>query len=180
MDVTDSINGSLGNDQITGGNGTDTLTGGTGIDTFIYKNANEFGDTILDFLNGGSTPGADLIDFAASLVGSVLRGTGATFQTETDIDGAALGANTGLFVNQTAEADLSISTAYTQANTLTGVSALDVIYLVQSNGTDAAIFRVSETTSDTTFDSVEVVANLTDVSNTDLVALDGSSFSDFT
>ena len=94
--------------------------------------------------------------------------------------GGAYGTNTGLDVNQTAEADLTISRAYTQVKTLTEVSALDVSYLVQSNGTDAAIFRVAETTSDTTFDSVEVVANLTDVSNTDLVALDGSSFSDFT
>ena len=80
-----------------------------------------------------------------------------------------------------AEADLSIGTALTQANTLTGGTDLFVFYLLQSDGTDSALFRDSETNSsgDGVFDSAESVSTLSGVSNTDLAALDGSSFTDF-
>ena len=175
----DAITGGSGADTLTGGGGADALTGGGGQDTFVYNAVGDFGDTISDFLNSGGAPAADLLDFAAGLVGANLRGAGTAFQSGADV--AALNADTGLFVNTTAEATLNTTNALTHANTLTGGANLDIFYMVLSDNTNGAVYRISETNSsgDGVFDSAELVANLTDINTADVTALDGTSFTDF-
>jgi Ca2+-binding RTX toxin-like protein len=62
-DDNDTLNGGVGQDTLLGGNGddtlngglsTDTLTGGAGNDIFIFANGEVKGDSILDFVAGGS------------------------------------------------------------------------------------------------------------------------------
>lgn len=48
----DQIIGGAGNDRIQGGAGADLLTGGGGRDQFVWNNAGEGGDSILDFVVG--------------------------------------------------------------------------------------------------------------------------------
>ncbi|WP_311269145.1 calcium-binding protein [Sphingobium sp. WCS2017Hpa-17] len=48
----DQIIGGAGNDRIQGGAGADILTGGGGRDQFVWSNASEGGDSILDFVIG--------------------------------------------------------------------------------------------------------------------------------
>jgi len=170
----DILRGGAGDDTLNGGDGADILTGGGGTDRFIFGASSTFGKTITDFLNG-----ADTFDFLGGTVGGSLRGTGADFQTAADITGTALGTNTGLFVNQTAEADLTTGTALTQANTLTGINSSDIIYLVQGNGTDAALFQVTANSSSSTFDTAVRVATLEDISTSDLSTLAANTFLDF-
>lgn len=58
----DAISGGAGRDYIWGGVGSDTLSGGAGRDRFVYLDAKEAGDVILDFAAG---PDGDVIDLAA-------------------------------------------------------------------------------------------------------------------
>ncbi|MFB2550577.1 hypothetical protein [Ensifer soli] len=46
----DTLLGGRGDDTLEGGAGTDLLTGGIGKDTFLYRNASEGGDLIVDFV----------------------------------------------------------------------------------------------------------------------------------
>lgn len=59
----DLLNGGVGDDTLKGYKGEDTLTGGQGSDTFVYRYANEGGDTISDF-----SIGEDFLDLASLLV----------------------------------------------------------------------------------------------------------------
>lgn len=45
----DLLDGGAGNDTLGGGRGDDTLTGGEGADVFVFKRADQIGDTITDF-----------------------------------------------------------------------------------------------------------------------------------
>jgi hypothetical protein len=49
----DKIDGSTGNDTILGGSGHDRLKDGVGDDQFVFRFANDGGDTIVDFASGG-------------------------------------------------------------------------------------------------------------------------------
>jgi len=178
----DILSGGNGNDIIVGGSNSsdgDSLTGNAGVDRFVFNTSLDFADIINDFLDGGGTSGADTIDFGSALVGTPLRGAGTDFQAETNIDGATLGANTGLIVNQNA-AGRTTGAALSEANKLSGKAAGDIFFLVQGDSTDTSIFRISETTNDTTYDSVELVAFMSGLSNTELSNLDAASFDDFT
>src|SRR5690606_17101094 len=46
----DYLWGNNGNDTLIGGIGADTLKGGPGNDIYIFRNVNEGGDTILDYV----------------------------------------------------------------------------------------------------------------------------------
>ncbi|MBL4691371.1 MAG: hypothetical protein JKY68_07940, partial [Rhodospirillales bacterium] len=120
---------------------------------------------------------SDLIDFSAALSGANLRGAGTAFQT--GADSATLDADTGLFVDTTVEATLGISAALTHAQSLTGAANGDIFYLVLSNDTDSALYRISETDNDGVFDTAELVTNLTGMNTADITAMDGTSFTDF-
>ena len=88
-------------------------------------------------------------------------------------------ADTGLFVDTTVEATLGISAALTHAQSLTGAANGDIFYLVLSNDTDSALYRISETDNDGVFDTAELVTNLTGMNTADITAMDGTSFTDF-
>jgi Ca2+-binding RTX toxin-like protein len=82
----DSLTGSSGVNVLEGGRGRDRLTGGGGGDTFVYRSANEGGDTITDFgtsdilrisasgFDGGLAPGVALSDGTASARGVLVQG----------------------------------------------------------------------------------------------------------
>lgn len=88
----DVIKGNGGNDFIWGGLGADTLYGGSGADRFAYRDINESGDTIKDFVVGS---GGDVLDVSqmyyhygwSSLTGHVRfvqSGANALFQVDKD------------------------------------------------------------------------------------------------
>jgi Ca2+-binding RTX toxin-like protein len=70
----DTLNGNRGDDYLVGGIGNDVLTGGKGNDQFVFRNVNESGDIIRDFVAGD-----DLINlsdiFRASTASSNLMST---------------------------------------------------------------------------------------------------------
>ncbi len=169
-----AINGGPGSDTITGAGGADQCTGGTGNDTFAYLIAEVTAnaDTITDF----GVSGTDVIDWTDVVLAN-LRGTGADYQEAAAA--SALSANTGLFVQTTAMADLATATALTAANNLTGVAIGDIIYLVAGTATDTAIYLITEAGVDTTFDTAELVATLTDVDTTERTAFSAANFADF-
>jgi len=175
-----TINGNAGNDTLTGGSGADTLTGGSGVDTFIMADATGFGDVITDFLDSGSTSGADIFDLGTSVSGANLRGTGASFQTAATASGTTLGTDTGLLVVSGAVTGLSAAVALTEANNLSGgITASDQFYMLASAGTDSTLYRVSDSGDGGVWDTAETVATFNGLSNTDLGTIDATSFADF-
>jgi Ca2+-binding RTX toxin-like protein len=170
----DTITGTDNDDVITGGAGADVLTGGRGDDTFNYTVALTDAlaanvDTITDF-----EVGTNVIDFT-DLTNADLRGTGVGF--ETVAKGAnAVAANTGIVLQNGDEADLLVATALAAANTMTGWNAGDIVYFIATTGTDSALYRIAETTGDTTLDSALLVVTLTGVDETDFLA---ANFADF-
>jgi Ca2+-binding RTX toxin-like protein len=66
----DAVSGGTGNDTINGGQGSDRLLGGAGDDVFIYMNADEGGDRLLDF----GKVGDDSIHLAAAAFGNHMAG----------------------------------------------------------------------------------------------------------
>lgn len=94
----DIIAGNGSANIIEGGRGADRLTGGSGGDTFVYRNANEGGDTITDFGSG------DVIQVSASGFGGGL------------VAGVALAngsaSATGAFVNSTTPIGTSANFLY--------------------------------------------------------------------
>lgn len=170
----DVIDAGAGDDILNGGAGADTLTGGLGDDTFKYA-IGETGtlavnvDVISDF-----EVGTNVIDFI-DLINADLRGTGVGFETVTK--GAnAVAANTGIVLQSGDEADLLVATALSAANTMTGWAAGDIVYFLATDGTDTALYRISETTGDTTLDTALIVATLTGVDETNFLAI---NFADF-
>ncbi len=170
----DTINGGAGNDIITGGAGADTIAGGDGSDTYNYLIAEVTADadTVSDF----ATSGTDMIDWT-DLTNANLRGTGVDYQE--GAAASALGANTGLFLQTTAMADLLPATALAAANALTGTAISDIIYLVAGTATDTAVYLVTEGGVDTTFDTAELVATWTGVDTAARTALSATNFADF-
>jgi Ca2+-binding RTX toxin-like protein len=170
----DFIDGGAGDDTITGGAGADTLTGGLGNDTFNYTVALTDAlaanvDTITDF-----EVGTNVIDFT-DLTNAALRGTGVGF--ETVAKGAnAVATNTGIVLQNGDEANLLVATALAAANTMTGWAISDIVYFIATNGTDSALYRIAETSGDTTLDSALLVATFTGVDETSFLA---ANFADF-
>lgn len=170
-DGVDTIDGGAGNDTIKGGLGNDNLTGGANDDTFVtgLTQATNGTDTIADFGTG-----TNVIDLDG-LTNADLRGTGASF--ESVAKGAnAVAANTGIVLQTGDEANLNDATALAAANTMTGWAAGDVVYFIATDGTDSALYRIAETSGDTTLDSVEKLITFTGVDETGFAA---ANFADF-
>ena len=69
-----------------------------------------------------------------------------------------------------------VATALAAANTVTGWAAGDIVYFLATDGTDTALYRISETTGDTTLDTALIVATLTGVDETSFLVI---NFADF-
>jgi hypothetical protein len=149
--ATDSvIRGRGGDDAI------DMSAGGVNTVIFEATQALNGTDTITGFSVAPGTALPDRIGFAG-LSNADLRGTGAEFQALA-ADGT-LGANTGFAVITAAVGDLSAAGMATAAAGLGGEAGSDVIYLLASDGTDAALARVSFSAPDTA--TADVLANFT-------------------
>ena len=170
----DTISAGAGNDSITGGLGADNITVGAGNDVLSYAVAQTAAlaanvDTITDFEVGNN-----VVDFT-DLTNADLRGTGAGY--EVVAAGAnAVAANTGLVEQNGDLGDLLVATALTAANTMTGWATGDIVYFLGTNGTDTALYRISETTGNTVLDSAVLVATFTGVDETTFTAADFADF----
>ena len=168
------IYGDNDNDTITGGTGADNITVGAGNDRLNYAIGLTGGlaalvDTITDF-----EVGTNVVDFT-DLTNATLRGTGAGY--EVVAAGAnAVNANTGLVEQNGDLGNLLVATALAAANTMTGWAAGDIVYFLGTNGTDTALYRMSETTGNTTLDSAVLVATFTGVDETTFTAADFADF----
>jgi Ca2+-binding RTX toxin-like protein len=170
----DSITGGGGIDTITGGGSSDNITVGAGNDIVNYTVA-EVGataatqDIITDF-----EVGTNVIDFTDLTVAN-LRGTGGGY--EVVAKGAnAVAVNTGFIEQNGDEGDLLAATALAAANTMTGWAIGDKAYILITDGTDSAIFLLTENTGNTVLDTAELVVTLTGVDETDFT---GANFQDF-
>lgn len=139
-----------------GGNDTIDMSAG-GVNTVIFEadpSANGL-DTITGFSVAPDTALPDRIGFAG-LDNSTLRGDGTGFQALGD--GGSLGADTG-FVVLTFNTGLTAVDLETAAANLVGEAQDDIIYLLATDGTNAALARVEYTAVDTA--SAEIMANFT-------------------
>lgn len=138
-----------------GGNDTIDMSAG-GVNTVIFEAAPT--DNGLDTITGFSslnTALPDRIGFAG-LDNSTLRGDGTDFQALGS--GGSLGADTG-FVVLTFNTGLTAVDLETAAANLVGEAQDDIIYLLATDGTNAALARVEYTAVDTA--SAEIMANFT-------------------
>ncbi|MHC8370872.1 VCBS domain-containing protein [Pseudomonas sp. MDT1-85] len=99
--AADVLSGGDGNDILAGRGGEDTLSGGAGADMFAYLNANEGGDTILDY----NFAEGDALDLSALLSANFVSGvsqasdfvqlaqSGSDITVKVDTDGTANGTN---------------------------------------------------------------------------------------
>uniref|UniRef100_UPI003F7164CC Ig-like domain-containing protein n=1 Tax=Roseinatronobacter sp. TaxID=1945755 RepID=UPI003F7164CC len=142
---------------VRGMGGDDTIhleEGGTNIILFEADPSANGLDTITGF-SSLNTALPDRIGFAG-LDNSTLRGTGTDFQALGD--GDPLGADTG-FVVLTFNTGLTAVDLETAAANLVGEAQDDIIYLLATDGTNAALARVEYTAVDTA--SAEIMANFT-------------------
>ncbi|MCO8314504.1 VCBS domain-containing protein, partial [Pseudomonas mandelii] len=99
--AADVLSGGDGNDILAGRGGEDTLSGGAGADMFAYLNANEGGDSILDY----NFAEGDALDLSALLSANFVSGvsqasdfvqlaqSGSDITVKVDTDGTANGTN---------------------------------------------------------------------------------------
>ena len=169
-----TILGNGGNDFINAGAGVDSITTGAGNVT-VEMSATETAslaaevDTITDF-----DTGTNVLDLTG-LTNADLRGTGASY--EIVANSGAVAANTGFIESSSAIANLLVATALTEANTMTGWAANDVVYMFAEDGTNGAIYKISETTGDTTLDEAVLLVNLTGVLDGEIAT---ANLADFT
>ena len=94
----DSLFGGMGADTLTGGSGADKLTGGEGADRFLWRNAAEGGDSVLDFAGGAG--GDRLVFERAGFDPTLSLGTLASARFVAGPDAVATGS-VGQFVYDT-------------------------------------------------------------------------------
>lgn len=148
--VTNIIRGDGGDDMI------DVSTGGRHVVSFEADPAANGTDTVTGFTLGPAAQITDAISFSGLDLSS-LRGAGTG--VETLASGEAIGADTGVVAFTTALSDLAATTVADAAETLSGINAGDVIYVMASNGSDSALAKVSF--ADPTTASAEIVSNFT-------------------
>jgi len=173
-DGMDLLSGGAGNDVVAGNAGNDTLTGGQGTDRFVFSTSSALGgaDVVTDFTPGGETFGSlffgESIDFAFGATGELaqgdLRGTGLHYAEVAA--GGEIGLNVGLVV-VTATGALTTEQALTFANGLVRSGGdQDILFVAFSNGTDSAIFRVSDSDDgNVIFDSAQLLVTLQGIGN---------------
>jgi Ca2+-binding RTX toxin-like protein len=174
-DGTDSIVVGAGNHTIQGGTGADTITLGAGNETVEYKTAHVGATTAAADIITGFGTGTNVVDFT-DLTNTDLRGNGSGF--EVVAAGAnAVAANTGIVEATGDVGDFAVSTALGAANTNTGWATGDIVYYLFTDGTDTALFRLSETTGNTTLDTGSLVATFKGVDETTFSAANFADFS---
>lgn len=124
-----------------GGDDTIDVSAG-GVNTIIFEAApaDNGVDTITGFSVAPDTALPDQIGFAG-LDHSDLRGDGT--DVEALATGGALGANTGFVILTTALANLDAATLEAAAAGLTGEAGGDILYLLASDGTNAALAQIT-------------------------------------
>lgn len=158
-DTGDTLTATNTDSLIRGRGGDDTIDmSAGGVNTVIFETTQALNgtDTITGFSVAPDTALPDRIGFGG-LTNADLRGTGTEF--EALATGGALGADTGFVVITTQLGGLAADDLSAAAAGLSGEGAGDVIYLLASDGTDAALARVTYSAVDTA--TAEVMANFT-------------------
>lgn len=132
--IASVVRGRGGDDEI------DLSAGGRNTVIFEADPADNGVDTILGFEAGADAKLPDQIGFAG-LDHSDLRGDGT--DVEALATGGALGANTGFVILTTALANLDAATLEAAAAGLTGEAGGDILYLLASDGTNAALAQIT-------------------------------------
>ena len=174
LDGDDLLVGLAGDDLLDGGQGEDTLDGGEGNDTFIVAD-NGTDDLITDF---GSD---DILGISDLNVGN-LRGTGTDMQTASwTNDATTLGADTGLFISNTAISGLTALDIQGEAGTAltAAIETNEDFYLLVSDGTDAVLAKIDDDDGSFTTADVTIVATLSGIGTADLAGLTTDNFSDW-
>ena len=138
--VSNVIRGDGGDDSI------DVSSGGRHVVVFEADPSANGTDTITGFTLGPAAQITDAIAFSGLDVSS-LRGAGTG--VETLASGGTIGTDTGVVAFTTAVSDLNASTLADAAETLVGTNAGDVFYFMASDGTNAALARVTFSDADT-------------------------------
>jgi Ca2+-binding RTX toxin-like protein len=176
---TNVITTGAGNDTITGGAGNDNMTGGLGNDTFKIAFGGEGSDTIQDF-----TVADDVIHFTG---GSDVAGVNGQLSTYAIVSTSTLPLAAGLTVidNTTASGSATDLTAANVAAYLAGYDTTGIIsgatdksYIVVSDGTDSAIFKVTNDAVNAIADT-ELTLIVTLAGITDTTTLSVANFPDF-
>jgi Ca2+-binding RTX toxin-like protein len=175
---SDTLTGGDGADVLTGGAGNDVLNGGAGTDRLIFSTTSALnGSDVVQSFSAAD----DRIDFqfgeADGLAQSALRGSGINYAEVAA--GGTIGTNVGLVVITTAATELSTNQALVFADGLSAtIAEQDVLFVVFSNGTNAGIYRVSDSDDlGTAFDSAELLVTLNGV--TSASSLSATNFIDF-
>ncbi|MDX1742499.1 MAG: Ig-like domain-containing protein [Ruegeria sp.] len=111
-------------------------------------------DTITGFTIGDASNVTDALMFSELNAGD-LRGNGTGF--ESLADGDAIGADTGFVGLTTVLGDLSENTIETTVENFAGIHAGDEIYVMATDGSDSALFKVDYTAADSA--SIETIAH---------------------
>jgi Ca2+-binding RTX toxin-like protein len=180
----DILVGSTGHDTLIGGKGEDTLTGGLGNDVFGYAVADfalafDEADVIVDAFEGG----IDRFTFS-DLDKASLRGTGVSFFKGDASAPQVMGANVGLYAATNTVADFSEAAIFAAMSGIADdLLAADKFYAVVSNGFDAYLLRITETTNIGTLtaadDVVDYIAELENVTIADVQNLTAGNFTNF-
>ena len=148
-DGADTLTAADGSNVIQGGGGNDSIDvseGGRHVVVFEADPSANGTDTITGFTLGPAAQITDALTFSGLDVSS-LRGAGTG--VETLASGATIGTDTGVVAFTTAVSDLSADTLADAAETLVGTNAGDVFYFMASDGSNAALARVTFSDADT-------------------------------
>jgi len=202
----DTLSGGGLADLLIGGNGQDTFVGGAGNDVLILLEGTSAQDTVQiafggedqDYIIGFEVgAGKDVFDFTGT---SDVTGTGITANAGEKIDINSLSANVtitkGLTViydsDTTTELKASALDANSVATFLGNVdgsghavqlnNADNVVYIVVTDGTDAALYKVDDQNGDTTIDAADLtpIAIFMGWGNNVLSQINNDNFADFT
>ncbi len=139
-DGDDSIEAVAGIDSVLRGRGGDDMIdmSAPGVHSVIFEvgSVANGSDTVLGFDLGGVTP--DRIGVTGELPAGA-RGDSTDFQVTS---GGAVGENVGFLVFTTALADLSVDSFTGILDELTGINNGDIMFVLASDGTDAALMGV--------------------------------------
>ena len=174
-DSNDEIYGGSGDDQLIGGPGADTITTGMGNDSVVFNAASEFGDTVTDFVAGGSE---DVLDINVAV-------SGGNYAAYTGPEALDFGVNA---VNVIQADSANVSSSMTPAEVksasisgFTNIEAGEVSYIALSQNAAAAsnveVYKAIANAFGDDLASVEHVVTLENVIINDMTADDFEGFS---